>query len=47
MGIKDYKYLASKYFVDDIESALLPCTPLSITLKALEVKDKMLSDFLV
>jgi len=47
MSIKDYKNRARKYFVDDIQSASLPCTPLSNTLKTLEAKDIPVSEILI
>lgn len=47
MSIQEYQNRARQYFVDDIESALLPCTPLSNTLKILEAKDKTVSGMLI
>lgn len=39
--------MATKYLVDDIQSASLPSTPLSNTLKTLETKDKAVSEMLI
>jgi hypothetical protein len=47
MSIRDYQYRAEKYFVDDIQSASIPCTPLSNTLKVLDLKDKAVSEMLI
>lgn len=47
MSIQGYRYRADKYFVDDIQSASLPCTPLSNILKALDLKDKAISEMLI
>lgn len=47
MSIPDYQYRAKKYFVDDIQAASLPCTSLSNTLKALDLKDKPVSEILI
>ena len=47
MSIPDYKHRAEKYFLDDIQSASLPCTPLSNTLKALDLNDKAVSEMLI
>ncbi len=47
MSIRDYQYRAEKYFVDDIQAASLPCTPLSNTLKYLDLKDKAISPILI
>lgn len=47
MSTNQYKYIAEKYLVDDIESASLPSTPLSNTLKTLEANDKAVSQMLL
>jgi hypothetical protein len=47
MSIQEYQHRASKYFVNDIESASLPSTPLSNTLKTLEANEKNVSGMLL
>ncbi|WP_435235283.1 hypothetical protein ACR30L_16185 [Psychromonas sp. PT13] len=47
MAINQYRKNAEKYLVDDLESASLPSTPLSNTLKTLEANDKAVSQMLL